>query len=75
MSVRPMSSVSVRMKLEIEINIGSSWGADCSLEQIYDQSKTSAINSVTCALRKNDITPLSVKPVSVFAVSNIGEVK
>lgn len=32
--------------LTVEVQIGSTWGDDCKLSQVYDQAKTEAINAV-----------------------------
>ena len=42
-----------RVKVEIEIEVGSAWGTGCSIEQVYKQASEDAIGAIYHACEKS----------------------
>jgi hypothetical protein len=40
------ATATARVTLTVEIDIGSTWGDDCKLSQVYDQAKEQAVTAV-----------------------------
>jgi hypothetical protein len=37
-NIKLTHSASARVRLEVEIQVGSKWGADCSIQQVHEQA-------------------------------------
>lgn len=49
---KPLASA--RVKLEVEVTVGSAWGEDCSIKQVYDQAAREAIGKLEHACQKSE---------------------
>lgn len=46
MNFNTTTTASARVKVELEIAVGSKWGADCSIEQIHKQAENEAVGII-----------------------------
>ena len=62
-------SAHAKVQVTIEINVGSKWGKDCTVEQIYKQAKDSASMTLNRVIDKiPEITLASKMKVNAIIV-------
>lgn len=63
------NSATARVTVTLELDSDSSWGSNCSLEQIYNQAREGVVNRVHNALYKgNEYRNLKIIDTKVTAI-------
>lgn len=66
---RPRVGATARVAVTIEIACPSTWGNDCSLEQVHKQAKNDALGILGRLRRGEEAMPLTfVRPMEVTTV-------
>lgn len=48
--VPPETGVTATVQLTLEIKVGSGWGGDCSMDQVFKQARDEAVGAINNAL-------------------------
>lgn len=46
----PETGVSATVQLTLEVQVSSSWGGDCSMDQVFKQARDEAVGAINTAL-------------------------
>ena len=64
------STVSADVVLGIRIPVGSTWGSECSMDQIVKQASEEAVNSVRAKFNPGGVEILWTKVTAVIATES-----
>lgn len=53
--MKKLVNASAVVEIKLRVTLGSAWGQDCKLDQVFDQAAREAVNKIRCALSDSTV--------------------